>query len=338
MKVLVTGGLGYIGSHTCVELISAGYIPIILDNLSNSKLSVLSRIETLSGYKPITYQGDIRDTTLLDEIFTTHSIGAVIHFAGLKAVGESTQKPLEYYENNVSGSLVLVQSMKKHNIKHIIFSSSATVYGEHAPVPYVESLPVGYPSSPYGWSKVMVEQCLMDLQKAASDWNITLLRYFNPVGAHPSGLMGEDPQGIPNNLMPFISQVATGRREQLSIFGNDYPTPDGTCIRDFIHVMDLAKGHVMALDVKHNQCGTFIYNLGSGTGHSVLEVLHAFEQACGHSISYQFAPRRAGDLAAFWADPHKAAIELGWKVERSLQDMVTDAWNWQHQNPQGYPD
>lgn len=338
MNILVTGGLGYIGSHTCIELLNHGYTPIIIDNLSNSKISVTTRIESLTGHSPVFYEGDIRDDQLLNKIFETHDISAVIHFAGLKAVGESVKQPLAYYDTNVSGSLILARVMQQYNVKHIIFSSSATVYGEDAPTPYVETLPTGRPTSPYGWSKLMTEQCLMDTQTANPDWNVTLLRYFNPVGAHPSGLLGEDPQGIPNNLMPFISQVAVGKREFLSIFGHDYPTTDGTCVRDYIHVVDLAKGHVKALEAKLNQTGTFIYNLGSGNGYSVLEVVNAFSKVCGHEVAYRFAPRRDGDLPAFWADPQKAAEELGWQTSYSLEDMVADSWNWQTKNPDGYPD
>ncbi|GKX54287.1 UDP-glucose 4-epimerase [Leminorella grimontii] len=338
MNVLITGGLGYIGSHTCVQLIEAGHSPIVIDNLCNSKRSVLSRIAQLTGQEPVFYQGDIRDEALLENIFAHHAIDAVIHFAALKAVGESVQKPLEYYENNIHGSLTLVKAMRKAGVKNFIFSSSATVYGEQPSVPYVESMPTGYPTSPYGQSKLMVEQCLKDLQKAEPDWSISLLRYFNPVGAHPSGLIGEDPQGIPNNLMPFIAQVAVGRREYLSIFGNDYPTPDGTCVRDYIHVVDVADGHVVALNALTHRPGTHIYNLGAGTGYSVLDVVNAFSRAYGKSIPYRFAPRRAGDIACFYADATKTANELGWRVKRSLDDMCVDTWRWQSNNPQGYPD
>lgn len=339
MHILVTGGLGYIGSHTCIELINAGYTPIIIDNLFNSKLSVLSRIKQLTHDAPVTfYQGDVRDKQFLADVFSKHTITAVIHFAGLKAVGESTQKPLEYYECNVSGTLTLAETMKIYKVKHFIFSSSATVYGETAPVPYIESCPTGKPSSPYGWSKLIVEQCLIDLQKAEPDWNITLLRYFNPVGAHPSGLIGEDPQGIPNNLIPYISQVAVGERAYLTVFGNDYPTPDGTCQRDYIHVIDLAIGHVIALQKKLHQSGLYIYNLGSGKAYSVLEVISTFCHINGKQIPYRFSSRRAGDLPAFWADVSKAYHELGWKIQFSLEDMVADSWRWQSSNPNGYPE
>ncbi|HEI6963783.1 TPA: UDP-glucose 4-epimerase GalE [Yersinia enterocolitica] len=338
MYVLVTGGSGYIGSHTCVQLIEAGYKPVILDNLCNSKASVLDRINSLTGYTPELYQGDIRDRALLDTIFAKHSIHAVIHFAGLKAVGESVTKPLEYYNNNVYGTLVLLEAMRAAQVKNFIFSSSATVYGDQPQIPYVESFPTGSPSSPYGRSKLMVEQILQDVQLADPEWNMTILRYFNPVGAHPSGQMGEDPQGIPNNLMPFIAQVAVGRRESLAIFGNDYPTPDGTGVRDYIHVVDLADGHVAAMKQLHNQPGVHIFNLGSGIGSSVLQVVEAFTKACGKPLAYHFAPRRDGDLPAYWADSSKAAEQLGWRTHRTLDEMAADTWRWQSNNPQGYPD
>ncbi|CNL03519.1 UDP-galactose-4-epimerase [Yersinia mollaretii] len=338
MYVLVTGGSGYIGSHTCVQLIEAGYKPVILDNLCNSKSSVLARINSLSGYTPELYQGDVRDRALLDKIFAAHPIHAVIHFAGLKAVGESVSKPLEYYDNNVYGTLVLLEAMREAQVKNFIFSSSATVYGDQPKIPYVESFPTGSPSSPYGQSKLMVEQILRDVQLADPQWNMTILRYFNPVGAHPSGLMGEDPQGIPNNLMPFIAQVAVGRRESLAIFGNDYPTADGTGVRDYIHVVDLADGHVAAMKKLHNQPGVHIFNLGAGIGSSVLQVVEAFSKACGKPLAYHFAPRREGDLPAYWADSTKAAEELGWRTSRSLDEMAADTWRWQSNNPQGYPD
>lgn len=338
MYVLVTGGSGYIGSHTCVQLIEAGYSPIILDNLCNSKASVLERITTLTGKTPVLVQGDIRDRALLDSIFSEYKIDSVIHFAGLKAVGESVNKPLEYYDNNVSGSMVLVEAMRAAGVTNLIFSSSATVYGDQPKTPYVEDFPTGTPSSPYGQSKLMVEKILQDLQRAEPNWSISLLRYFNPVGAHPSGLMGEDPQGIPNNLMPFIAQVAVGRRDSLSVFGNDYDTPDGTCLRDYIHVVDLADGHIAAMKTLHNKPGVHVYNLGAGVGKSVLDVINAFSEACGKPVSYHFAPRRAGDLPAYWADPTKAAKELNWRVSRTLENMADDTWLWQSKNPQGYPD
>ncbi|UZX67521.1 UDP-glucose 4-epimerase GalE [Yersinia ruckeri] len=338
MFVLVTGGSGYIGSHTCAQLIEAGYTPVIIDNLCNSKASVLTRIEQLTGHRPHFYNGDIRDRQLLDSIFSQHAIGAVIHFAGLKAVGESVNKPLAYYDNNLHGTLVLLEAMTAAGVKNLIFSSSATVYGDQPKIPYVESFPTGTPSSPYGKSKLMVENILQDVQRADANWNMTILRYFNPVGAHPSGLMGEDPQGIPNNLMPYIAQVAVGRRDSLAIFGHDYPTADGTGVRDYIHVVDLADGHVAALKKCHDQPGVHIFNLGAGYGHSVLDVVNAFSKACGKPLTYHFAPRRDGDLPAYWADPSKAASQLGWRVQRSLDEMAVDTWRWQSQNPQGYPD
>ncbi|MGY2575291.1 UDP-glucose 4-epimerase GalE [Vibrio sp. C8] len=336
MKVLVTGGMGYIGSHTCVQMIDAGMEPIILDNLCNAKEKVLDRIKMISGVAPVFYHGDIRDEALLDSIFAEHDIKAVIHFAGLKAVGESVAKPLEYYDNNVNGSLVLARSMRKAGVKNIIFSSSATVYGDPASVPITESFPTGATTNPYGRSKYMVEECLSDLFNADPSWSITLLRYFNPVGAHPSGLMGEDPQGIPNNLMPYIAQVAVGRREKLSVYGNDYPTPDGTGVRDYIHVMDLADGHLAALTHVGQKSGLHIYNLGTGKGSSVLDMVDAFSQACGKNVAYEVCPRRAGDIAECWASTEKAERELGWKATRSVKEMTEDTWRWQVANPQGY--
>lgn len=336
MKVLVTGGMGYIGSHTCIQMIEAGIEPIILDNLGNSKVAVLDRIEALTQVRPVFYQGDIRDEAFLDSIFAEHTISSVIHFAGLKAVGESVQKPLEYYDNNVNGSLVLARSMRKANVKSIVFSSSATVYGDPAIVPITENSPTGATTNPYGRSKYMVEECFSDLFDAENDWSITLLRYFNPVGAHPSGTMGEDPQGIPNNLMPFIAQVAVGRRESLSVFGNDYPTPDGTGVRDYIHVMDLADGHIAALKTVGEKSGLHIYNLGTGKGSSVLEMVEAFAQASGKPVPYTLCPRRAGDIAECWASTEKAEKELGWKATRNVMEMSADTWRWQSNNPKGY--
>lgn len=336
MKVLVTGGMGYIGSHTCIQMIEAGIEPIILDNLGNSKVAVLDRIEALTQVRPVFYQGDIRDEAFLDSIFAEHTISSVIHFAGLKAVGESVQKPLEYYDNNVNGSLVLARSMRKANVKSIVFSSSATVYGDPAIVPITENSPTGATTNPYGRSKYMVEECFSDLFDAENDWSITLLRYFNPVGAHPSGTMGEDPQGIPNNLMPFIAQVAVGRRESLSVFGNDYPTPDGTGVRDYIHVMDLADGHIAALKSVGEKSGLHIYNLGTGKGSSVLEMVEAFAQASGKPVPYTLCPRRAGDIAECWASTEKAEKELGWKATRNVMEMSADTWRWQSNNPKGY--
>ena len=333
--ILVTGAAGYIGSHTTVALLNAGYDVVVLDNLCNSSEESLRRVEQICG-RPVKFvQGDIRDHTLLDRIFTEQDISAVIHFAGLKAVGESHQNPVEYYDNNVNGTLKLVGAMVKAGVKQLVFSSSATVYGEDAPVPYIETLGQGKTSSPYGTSKAMVEQVLTDLVVSDPDWSVALLRYFNPIGAHHSGLIGEDPRGVPNNLMPFISQVAVGKRPALSIFGNDYPTLDGTCERDYLHVMDLAEGHLSALKVL-GRPGLHTYNLGTGQPMSVLAMVKAFIAVTGVDIPYQFAPRRDGDLSAFWADASKAQAELGWKADRSLEDMMADTWRWQSQNPNGY--
>ncbi|MBY7814568.1 UDP-glucose 4-epimerase GalE [Vibrio fluvialis] len=336
MDVLITGGMGYIGSHTCVQMIAAGMTPIMVDNLCNAKAEVLNRIEALTGVRPAFYLGDIRDEAFLDSVFAKHDVQAVIHFAGLKAVGESVRKPIEYYDNNVNGTLVLVRSMRKAGVKSLVFSSSATVYGDPQTVPITETSPTGATTNPYGRSKYMVEQCLADLVVAEPEWSITLLRYFNPVGAHPSGTMGEDPQGIPNNLMPFIAQVAVGRREKLAVFGNDYATPDGTGIRDYIHVMDLADGHIAALQAVGTQAGLHIYNLGTGKGSSVLDMVNAFSQACGKAVPYEICPRRPGDIAECWASTEKAQRELGWQAKLSLADMTADTWRWQSNNPQGY--
>lgn len=338
VEILVSGGMGYIGSHTCVELIKAGYIPVILDNLINSNIKVLNRIEKLTGVRPVFFEGDIREASMLRCIFKAHNIQSVIHFAGLKAVGESVEKPLSYYDVNVNGTLVLLKVMQEHGIHSIIFSSSATVYGEPDTVPIDETFSTGATTSPYGTSKHMVERILTDLQSSAPEWSITLLRYFNPVGAHSSGEMGEDPSGIPNNLTPYITQVAVGKRPILSIFGDDYPTIDGTGVRDYIHVMDLADGHVAALDVVSKQPGLHVYNLGTGKGTSVLEMLHAFEVACGKPIAHEFKARRQGDIAEYWSTPEKAQRELHWKATRNIQDMADDAWRWQSNNPEGYND
>ncbi|KJR16066.1 MULTISPECIES: UDP-glucose 4-epimerase GalE [Vibrio] len=335
MNILVTGGSGYIGSHTCIQMIEAGMTPIILDNLYNSKLLVLDRIQQVTGVRPTFYQGDIRDSAILQTIFTEHHIDGVIHFAGLKAVGESVEKPLMYYDNNVSGTLNLVREMDKAGVKSLIFSSSATVYGDPASVPIREDFPTSA-TNPYGRSKLMVEECLRDFHHANPRWSITLLRYFNPVGAHQSGLLGEDPQGIPNNLLPFVAQVAVGRRDKLGVFGNDYPTPDGTGVRDYIHVVDLADGHLAALNKVGQQAGLHIFNLGTGQGNSVLEMVAAFEKAAERPIAYEIKPRRAGDIAECWADPSYAAEALGWKATRSLETMVADTWRWQSNNPNGY--
>ncbi|USD62258.1 UDP-glucose 4-epimerase GalE [Vibrio sp. SCSIO 43140] len=337
MNVLVTGGAGYIGSHTCVQLIEAGMTPIIFDNLYNAKVAVIDRIEKVSKTRPVFVKGDVRDKQALIEAMKTHNIDSVIHFAGLKAVGESVAKPIEYYDNNVNGTLVLVDAMREAGVKHLVFSSSATVYGDPASVPITESFPTSA-TNPYGRSKLMVEECLTDFHKANPDWTITLLRYFNPVGSHPTGEMGEDPQGIPNNLMPFVSQVAVGRREYLSVFGDDYPTPDGTGVRDYIHVMDLADGHIAALKTLNGQEALSIYNLGTGNGTSVLDMVKAFEVASGKEVPYKIVERRPGDIAECWADPTKANQELNWTATRTLVDMTTDGWHWQSQNPEGYPE
>lgn len=336
MEILVTGGSGYIGSHTCVQMIEAGMTPIILDNLCNAKELVLDRIEALTGKRPLFYQGDVRDEALLDSIFAKHSITSVIHFAGLKSVGESVSMPLEYYDNNVNGTLVLVRAMRRAGVKNIIFSSSATVYGDPASTPITESFPIGNTTNPYGTSKFMVERCLSDLFISDNDWSVVLLRYFNPVGAHPSGSMGEDPQGIPNNLTPYITQVAIGRREKVAVYGNDYPTEDGTGVRDYIHVMDLADGHVAALQTVGQQSGLHVYNLGTGKGTSVLEMIHAFSKAAGKDIPFEICARRPGDIAECWSSSQKARQDLGWVAKRNIDDMAVDAWRWQVNNPNGY--
>lgn len=335
MNILVTGGAGYIGSITCVQLIAAGHRPIILDSLVNAKVEVVKRIAQVSGQRPEFIQADVRDRARMVQVLREHAIEAVIHFAGLKAVGESVAQPLRYYDNNVQGSLVLIDAMREVGVKTLVFSSSATVYAETLDQPLHEGSVIGS-SSPYGRTKLMVEQILADVVTSDPTWSITALRYFNPVGAHPSGHLGEDPQGIPNNLMPFIAQVAVGRRAALQIFGNDYPTPDGTGMRDYIHVMDLADGHLAALQHAHGRPGHHVFNLGSGQGLSVLEMLAAFGRACGKSLPYEFAPRRPGDLAAFWANPSLAEKTLNWRVQRSLDDMCADTWRWQSQNPNGY--
>ncbi len=334
MRILVTGGAGYIGSHTCVELLNAGYDVVVVDNLRNSKIAALERVEKITGKKVDFIQLDLRERDKLNEVFERFSIDAVLHFAGLKAVGESVQIPLEYYENNVHGTIVLCQVMQVHNIRKLVFSSSATVYGSPEQMPIREDFPIA-PLNPYGHSKAMIEQILRDLYISDPTWQVTLLRYFNPVGAHPSGLIGEDPNGIPNNLFPFITQVAVGRLPYLRVFGNDYPTPDGTGIRDYIHVVDLALGHLSALE-KLIQPGVYTYNLGTGRGYSVLEVVSAFERACGKPIPYRIVERRPGDAAVSFADPSLAQKELGWFARRSLDDMCQDAWRWQSLNPNGY--
>ena len=336
MTVLVTGGAGYIGSHTVVQLLNSGHEVVILDNLCNSSAKVLSRLEQICSQAATFYQGDIRDRALLQHIFQKHRIKAVMHFAGLKSVGESVSNPVQYYDNNVCGSLILAEEMGKAGIFNIVFSSSATVYGDPPTVPITENMPVGGTTNPYGTSKYMTERMLSDIQLADPRWSVVLLRYFNPVGAHQSGLIGENPNGIPNNLLPYVCQVATGKLAELSVFGSDYPTADGTGVRDYIHVVDLANGHLKAMDAKQNQPGVHIYNLGTGNGYSVLDIVKAFEAASGVSIPYRLAPRRSGDIATCYADPAKTAAEIGWCAEHNLFDMMQDAWRWQSQNPNGY--
>lgn len=336
-NVLVTGGAGYIGSITCVRLIEAGFTPIIVDNFCNSKRSVVDRIAKITGHRPTLVEGDVRDRALLERTLTNHACDAVIHFAGLKAVGESIIKPLAYYENNLGCTFTLLQAMDAANIRTLIFSSSATVYGDPAHLPITEDFPTGT-TNPYGRTKLMAEEILRDIVLANPAWSITLLRYFNPVGAHPSGMLGEDPQGLPNNLMPFIAQVAIGRRKHLTVFGDDYPTQDGTGVRDYIHVQDLADGHIAALRHAKSKNGVHVFNLGTGKGNSVLEMLAAFEKACGRQLPHVIAPRRPGDIAACWADPAKAEQVLGWRANLPLAQMCADAWRWQSQNPMGYPD
>lgn len=338
MSILVTGGAGYIGSHTCVELLNAGYEVVVLDNLSNSSEKSLARVEELTGKKVTFYKGDILDRKILAEVLEKESIDSCIHFAGLKAVGESVAKPWEYYQNNIAGTLTLVDEMRKHNVKNIIFSSSATVYGDPAMIPITEECPKGQCTNPYGWTKSMLEQILMDMQKADPEWNVIILRYFNPIGAHKSGTMGENPNGIPNNLMPYITQVAVGKLKELGIFGDDYDTKDGTGVRDYIHVVDLAVGHVKALKKIEDKSGLCIYNLGTGQGYSVLDIVKNFEEANGVKIPYVIKPRRPGDIATCYADPKKAKEELGWEAQYGIKDMCADSWRWQKNNPNGYED
>jgi len=335
MQIMVTGGAGYIGSHTCVELLKAGYDVVVVDNFINSKPAVLSRIQEVTGRDFVFYKTDIRDEAGLKRVFAENDIKAVIHFAGLKAVGESVANPLAYYSNNVGGTVTLCQVMQEYGVKKIVFSSSATVYGNPDSVPIKEDFPLK-PVNPYGRTKFMIEEILRDIYISDSDWSISLLRYFNPVGAHESGRLGEDPNGIPNNLMPYITQVAVGKREKLYVFGGDYPTPDGTGIRDYIHVVDLAKGHLLALEKILGETGLDVYNLGTGRGYSVLEVVGAFARATGRQIPYVITDRRPGDVAVCYADADKAYRELGFKAERNLEDMCRDAWNWQKNNPEGY--
>ena len=334
-KILVTGGAGYIGSHACVALIEAGHSVVILDNLCNSSAQVLTRLERITGREPVFVQGDVRDRDCLDQIFSDYSIAAVMHFAGLKAVGESVNSPLEYYDNNVTGTLTLLAAMAHALVKTLIFSSSATVYGDPASVPIAEDFPCSA-TNPYGRSKLMVEEILADWLVANPAWSVGRLRYFNPVGAHPSGLIGEDPLGTPNNLMPFVAQVAVGRQDSLYVFGDDYPTPDGTGVRDYIHVMDLVEGHVAALAYIQRQSGLHTVNLGTGQGVSVLDIVKAFEQASGRTIPYEIVERRPGDIAECWAQPSLAEQLLGWKASRTLEQMCEDAWRWQEGNPRGY--
>lgn len=335
MTILVTGGAGYIGSHTVLELLNNGHQVIVVDNLINSSEEALIRVQHITGRKPVFYPANVIDEPVLNEIFTRHKIEAVIHFAGLKAVGESVAHPIRYYRNNLDSTLVLCKVMLRHGVKNIVFSSSATVYGEPETVPITEDFPISA-QNPYGRTKLFSEHILRDIHTANPEWNIALLRYFNPVGAHESGLIGEDPNGIPNNLMPYISQVAVGKLKELSVFGDDYPTPDGTGVRDYIHVVDLARGHLKALDKLEENPGVITYNLGTGKGSSVLEMIHAFEQASGKNIPYKIAPRRPGDAAICYADPSKAHNELGWKAEFDIHKMCEDTWRWQSNNPNGY--
>jgi len=343
MAILVTGGVGYIGSHTCVELLNAGYEVVVVDNLYNANEKVVERVEKITGKKLIFHEVDLLDRDALNDVFDRYDITSVIHFAGYKAVGESVQKPLEYYHNNLTGTLILCDVMRKHGVKSIVFSSSATVYGDPAFVPITEECPTGGVTNPYGQTKFMIEQILQDVYVSDSEWNIILLRYFNPIGAHESGMIGEDPKGIPNNLLPYVAQVAVGKLEKVSVFGDDYDTPDGTGVRDYIHVVDLAKGHVKAIEKietmsSENESGVKIYNLGTGKGYSVLDIVKAFSEACGKEIPYVITGRRAGDIATCYADPAKAFAELGWKAELDLKRMCEDSWRWQSANPNGYLD
>lgn len=336
MKILVTGGAGYIGSHTVVELQNAGHEVVVVDNLSNSSEIALRRVAEIIGKEVTFYQVDIRDRAGLNRVMEKHSFDCCIHFAGLKSVGQSVSLPWEYYDNNINGTLTLLDVMRKHGCKNMIFSSSATVYGDPAVIPITEECPKGQCTNPYGQTKSMLEQIMVDMQKADPAWNVVLLRYFNPIGAHQSGTIGEDPNGIPNNLMPYITQVAVGKLKELGVFGDDYDTPDGTGVRDYIHVVDLAIGHVKALAAIERKCGVAVYNLGTGKGYSVLDVVHAFEEATGVRIPYTIRPRRAGDIAVCYSDPSKAEKELGWKARFDLVDMCRDAWRWQKNNPNGY--
>lgn len=336
MKILVTGGAGFIGTHTIIELIKANHQVVVVDNLSNAHPEALRRVATIVNQEIPFFQTDIRDREGLEKVFSQHQFDACIHFAGLKAVGESVSMPWEYYDNNITGTLVLLDVMRKHNCKNIIFSSSATVYGNPAEMPISENCPKGTCTNPYGWTKSMLEQILTDLHTADPAWNVVLLRYFNPIGAHPSGLIGENPNGIPNNLMPYITQVAVGKRAELGVFGNDYDTPDGTGVRDYIHVVDLATGHVKALQAIEKKCGLDIFNLGTGKGYSVLDVVHAFEKANNIKIPYSIKPRRPGDVSTCFSNPSKAWDLLGWKAQYDIEDMCRDSWNWQKLNPEGF--
>ena len=338
MKILVTGGAGYIGSHTCVELLEAGYDVVVVDNLYNASPKVIGRIKEITGKDVTFYEKDIRDLDAMNEIFAKEKPDTVIHFAGLKAVGESVRKPLEYYENNIAGTLTLCKAMRENGCKNIIFSSSATVYGNPAFIPITEECPKGVCTNPYGWTKHMLEQILTDIHTADPEWNVILLRYFNPIGAHESGLIGEDPKGIPNNLLPYVAQVAVGKLPCLGVFGDDYDTPDGTGVRDYIHVVDLAKGHVKAVKKLEDNSGLSIYNLGTGKGYSVLDIVKNFEAATGIKIPYSIKPRRAGDVATCYSDATKAKKELGWEAEYDIKDMCADSWNFQQKNPNGYED
>ncbi|MBR4139701.1 MAG: UDP-glucose 4-epimerase GalE [Lachnospiraceae bacterium] len=336
MSILVAGGAGYIGSHTCVELLDAGYDVVVVDNLYNASEESLKRVEKITGKSVTFYEADILDKDALNKIFDAHQIEAVIHFAGYKAVGESVAKPIEYYHNNMTGTLVLCDVMRAHGVKNIVFSSSATVYGDPAQIPITENCPKGQPTNPYGWTKSMLEQVLTDIHTSDNEWNVILLRYFNPIGAHKSGIIGEDPKGIPNNLVPYVAQVAVGKRECLGVFGNDYDTPDGTGVRDYIHVVDLAVGHVKAIEKLKEKPGVEVYNLGTGNGYSVLQVVAAFEKACGHAIPYEIKPRREGDIATCYCDPQKAKEDLGWVAKYGIDEMCEDSWRWQSSNPDGY--
>ncbi|MDO4617615.1 MAG: UDP-glucose 4-epimerase GalE [Lachnospiraceae bacterium] len=337
MKILVTGGAGYIGSHTCVELLQAGYDVVVIDNLYNASEKSLARIKEITGKDLAFYQADITDAEAMNRVFDKEpGVDCVIHFAGLKAVGESVAKPLEYYQNNIAGTLTLCDAMRNHGVKNIIFSSSATVYGDPAFIPITEECPKGTPTNPYGWTKHMIEQILTDFHTADPEWNVILLRYFNPIGAHKSGMIGEDPKGIPNNLVPYIAQVAIGKRECLGVFGNDYDTPDGTGVRDYIHVVDLALGHVAAINKIKENPGVKVYNLGTGKGYSVLDVVKAFSKACGREVPYEIKPRRPGDISTCYSDASLAKKELGWEAQYGIEEMCEDSWRWQSNNPDGY--